>query len=65
VAALVFTQIPDAHISAAVAANQLSLVRVDDYIVDRDTVRIIALHVAAPRVPDLDGAIFGRGDEPL
>jgi hypothetical protein len=65
VAALVLAKIPDAHVAAAVTANELALVRVDDYIVDGDAVGVVALDVAAARVPDLDGAVFGRGDQPL
>jgi hypothetical protein len=65
VTALVLSEVPDAHVSSAVAANELALVGVDDHIVDWHTVGIVALHVAAPRIPDLDSAVFGRGDKPL
>jgi hypothetical protein len=65
VATFVLAQVPDAHIASAIAADEFSLVGVDDDVVDGDAVRVVALHVAAPGVPDLDGAVFGRRDQPL
>jgi hypothetical protein len=65
VAALVLSEVPDAHVSSAVAANKLALVGVNDHIVDWHTVGVVALYVTAPRVPDLDSAVFGRGDKPF
>jgi hypothetical protein len=35
-AALVLTEVPDAHVSTAVAGDQLSLIWVNDNVVDRD-----------------------------
>jgi hypothetical protein len=37
----------------------------DDYIVDGDAVGVVALDIAAARVPDLDGAVLGARDQPL
>lgn len=37
----------------------------DDYIVHGHAVRVVALHIATPGIPDLHRAVFGRGDEPL
>jgi hypothetical protein len=65
VRALVLAQVPDAHIPPAVTANQLALVRVNNDIVHGDTVSVVSLHVAAARVPDLDGAVLRRRHEPL
>lgn len=62
---LVLAQIPDAHIPTPVAADQLPLVRVDHDIVHRHPVRVVPLHVPAPRVPDLDGPVLARRHEPL
>jgi hypothetical protein len=65
VAALVLAQIPYPHIAPAVAADQLALVRMDDDVVHGHAMGVVALDVAAARVPDLDGAVLGAGDEPL
>lgn len=65
VAAVVLGQIPDTHTASAIAADDLALVGVDHNVVDRAAVVVTALDVAAPRLPDLDGAVLGRGDHPL
>jgi hypothetical protein len=65
VATLILTQVPHAHGAGAVAADQLALVRVNDDVVDSAAVVVIPLHTAAPRVPDLDGAVLRRRDHPL
>ena len=64
-AALILAQIPDAHVTAAVAADELALVRMDHDVVHRHPVGIVPLDVATPSVPDLDRTIFARGDQPL
>ncbi len=65
VGALVLAKVPNPHITTAIAADELSLVWMNDYVVDRNTMSVVALDVAGTRVPDLDRAIFGRGDKPL
>jgi hypothetical protein len=65
VRALILAQIPDANIPSTITTNQLPLIRMDDHIIDRNTVRVVPLHVAAARIPDLDGAVFGRSHQPL
>jgi hypothetical protein len=65
VGALVLSKVPDPNVTATVAAYELSLVWVDDYIVDRNTMSVVALNVAGSCVPYLDSAIFRRGDKPL
>jgi hypothetical protein len=65
VAALVLAQIPDAHIAAAVAADQLALIRVDHDVVDRHAVGVVPLDVTAAGVPDLDRAVLAAGHEPF
>lgn len=64
-AALVFSQIPDAHIPASIAANQFSLIRVYHNIVDRTAMVVIALHSSSFRVPNLHRAIFRARDHPF
>lgn len=63
--AVVLAKIPDAHASAAVAADDLALVGVDDNVVDRMAVGVGALHSAGARLPDLNGAILGARNHPL
>ena len=46
VRALVLSQVPDPHVTTAVAADELSLVWMDDDIVDRDAMSVVALNVA-------------------
>ncbi len=41
--AFAFAEIPDADVTTAVTADQLTLIRVDDYIVDRMSVLVVAL----------------------
>lgn len=65
VRALVLTQVPDANISSTVTADQLALIWMDNHIIDRNAVCVISLYVPAPGVPDLDGPILARRDEPL
>jgi hypothetical protein len=64
-AALVLAQIPDPHVAASIAADKLALIRMDDNVVDRYTVRVIPLYIPGSCVPDLDCAIFRGGNEPL
>lgn len=63
--ALILSQIPDAHIASPIATNQLPLVRVNDHIIHRHAVCIVALHVAAAGIPDLDRAVFRRSHKPF
>lgn len=56
--ALVLSEIPDSDTSTAVAADQLSLVRVDDYIIDWTSMRVIPLYGSGPCIPDLDCSIL-------
>lgn len=63
--AIVLRQIPDPHATAPIAANNLSLVRVDHDVVDRGPMVVVPLDRPAPRLPDLDGAVLGRRHHPL
>lgn len=62
---LILAQVPDTHVPATVAANELALIRVDDDIVDRDSVRVVTLDAGGASIPDLDGAVFGASDHPF
>ena len=63
--AFILTEIPDANISTTVTRNQLPLIRVDNDVIDRNLVIVIALYAACSCVPDLYGAIFRAGDHPF
>ena len=54
--ALVLREVPDADVAAAVAGDELALVRVDDDVVDGGAVGVVALDVAGAGVPDFDCA---------
>ena len=44
--ALVLAQVPDPHVTAAITADQFSLIRMNDYIIDRDPMGVVALDIA-------------------
>lgn len=59
------TKIPHAHHTSLISTDELALVWMDDHIVDRGPVHVIALQTARSRIPDLDSAILRTGDHPL
>lgn len=63
--AIVLAQIPDAYAAAAVTADDLALVRVNDDVVCGRAVVVTSLYGAAPRLPDLDGSVLGARHHPL
>jgi hypothetical protein len=63
--ALVLSEIPDADITTAVAANELALVWVDNYIVYGNPVAVVPLDTARASVPNLDCAVFRARHHPL
>lgn len=63
--AVVLRKIPDPNTSTTIATDNLALVGVNDYIVDRATVGIASLNGSASSLPDLHGAILRAGDHPL
>jgi hypothetical protein len=65
VGAVILSQIPDANTSPTVAADDLALVGVDYYIVDRMAVRVAALNSARTSLPDLDCTILGTCYHPF
>lgn len=65
VRALVLAQVPNPHVSSAITADQLALIRMNDHVVDGHSVRIVALHIATPGIPDLYGAVLARCNKPL
>lgn len=61
----VLAKIPDSYVTSSIAANELPLVGMNNNIIDRSSVGIVALHIAGSRIPDLHGAIFRAGHHPL
>ena len=61
----IFAQVPDANVSSTVTADKLALVGMNDNIVDRNSMRIVALNTAGASVPNLNGAVFGASDHPF
>lgn len=59
------SQVPDSHRTGTIPADELSLVWVDDNIVNGRLVDIVALQTACASVPDLDGSVFRAGNHPL
>lgn len=65
VCAGILGQVPEPDAAAAVAADDLALVRVDHNIIYGRAVVVAPLDGAAPRLPDLDGAILGACHHPF
>lgn len=63
--ALVFTQIPDTDVSAAVAADKFALVRMNNHIVDRITMVVVSLHGSGLGIPDLDCPVLRACNHPF
>ena len=62
---LVIAQIPNHDDTAPVGRDKLTLVGVDDNIVDRVVVIVAALNQTRACVPDPNSVVFGGGDHPL
>ena len=63
--AFVLAQIPDSDVSAPVAGDQLALVGVDNHVIDRTAMLVIALYAPTPSIPDLHRAVFGACHHPF
>ena len=63
--AIILSQVPDTDAAAAVTSNDLSLIGVNDYIVDRRAMGVASLNRAASRLPDLDRTILRTCDHPF
>ena len=61
----VLAEVPDPHISTTVTRDELALVGMDDHIVDRAAVRVVALDGTSTSIPDLDSAILRACDHPF
>lgn len=65
VGALILSQIPDTHITSAVAADEFALVWVDDDVIYRYAMAVISLDASGAGVPNFDGAILRARDHPF
>lgn len=65
VSAAAFGKIPNTDCSIGITANELSLVGMDDDIVDSSFVHVVALLTASAGIPDFDGPILRAGNHPL
>lgn len=63
--ALVLAEIPNPHIAPPITTDELPLVRVDDHIIDRHSMRVVALYAPRACIPDLDRAVLGRCHHPF
>ena len=63
--AVILCQIPDSNTPALVAANNLTLVRMNDYIIDSSAMRVTSLNCATSSLPYFDCAIFRTRDHPF
>lgn len=63
--AFVLAQVPDSDIPATITGDQLTLIWMDDDVVDGMIVIVIALNARGPCIPDLDRAVLGAGHHPF
>lgn len=59
------TKIPDADHASAITANQLTLVWVNDNVVDGGAVNIVALQSSSASIPNLHSTVLRACDHPL
>jgi hypothetical protein len=65
VRAVILGQIPDPYTSSSITAYDLSLVGMNDHIIDWAAVRVASLDGTAASLPYLDRAIFRACDHPF
>lgn len=65
VGAHTLSQVPDPYHTSMITADEFPLVRVDDNVIDRSSVGVIALKTAGTGIPDLHSSILRARDHPL
>jgi len=65
VGTVILGQVPDPDTTTAVTADYLSLIRVNDHIVDSTSMAVAALNCATAGFPDLDSAVLGARNHPF
>lgn len=63
--AAVFAEVPNLDTAALIARDQLALIWMNDNVVHRRAMVVIALNTRCSRIPNLDGAIFASRCKPL
>lgn len=63
--AVILCQIPYSDASSSITTNNLSLVWMDDHIVDRATMVVTSLNMTTSSLPDFHCSIFRAGHHPL
>lgn len=62
---VVLGQVPDSDTTTTIAADDLALVWMNDYIIDWTTMAITALNRTAASFPDFHSSILGASNHPL
>ena len=62
---LVLAQVPDPNVPAAVTADELTLIWMNNNVIDRNSVGVIALDTGGASIPDLDGAVLRASNHPF
>jgi hypothetical protein len=63
--AAVLCQVPNTNVSSSVAADDFSLIGMNDYIINRRAMSITSLHRPTTSFPDLHGTILRASDHPF
>lgn len=58
-------QVPDTDHTGVVTTDELALVGMNDYIIDRSSVNVVPLQATSTSIPDLHSSILGAGDHPF
>jgi len=61
----ILSQIPNLDTSRLITTNHLSLVRVDDHVVDSTPMTVISLHIRRTKIPDFDSPVLAGCGHPL
>lgn len=58
------SKIPNANNTSTIATNQFTLIRMNDNIIDGDSVVVIPLQTTSPSIPDLHSTVLRAGYHP-
>jgi hypothetical protein len=58
-------QVPDTDHAGVITTDEFALVGMNDHIIDRSPVDVIALQATSASVPDFHSSILGASDHPL
>ena len=63
--AVIFGKVPHPDTASTITADDLALVRMNDYVIDRTAMSVAPLNGTTSSLPNLDCAIFRARDHPL